>query len=326
MSHARLLLLDLPDPPSLPIDRGTRVREVGRGLLPLATPIGLRPDEHAPTRADSRRLISRVLEQGQRRFDLIVLHEQLHAGHSAFHARTYSDDGRGYSGGLQLEPRQIGLDRGRIALDDFHRWPLLHDPPIGHASRRDALLQPPIYPQASGDPGSLPAQGRGEPTPRSRALPCDQGLALRASLHSQSSIRFLLLLCGALFHQALGGFLLCIFLCVHCLAHNGLLGLEGTIGILRQSEQIRVIGNSANPEQAARRRGLSTALAYPRRFAPGAPRLELGTPCTTYSLVCCLTLLDSSASRLAQPLLPVAQGADVHVQQRCELRLAQADF
>jgi len=56
MSHARLLLLDLPDPPSLPIDRGTRVREVGRGLLPLATPIGLRPDEHAPTRADSRRL------------------------------------------------------------------------------------------------------------------------------------------------------------------------------------------------------------------------------------------------------------------------------
>src|SRR5438105_1024691 len=29
--------------------------------------------------------------------------------------------------------------------------------------------------QASGVPGSLPAQGRGEPTPRSRALPCDQG-------------------------------------------------------------------------------------------------------------------------------------------------------
>src|SRR5437016_1185725 len=155
MSHARLLLLDLPDPPSLPIDRATQVREVGRDPLLLATPIGLRPDENAPTRADSRRLISRVLEQGQRRFDLIVLHEQLHTGHSAFHARTYSDDGRGYSGGLQLEPRQIGLDRGRIALDDLHRWSLLHDPPIGHASA--GVM-------------SLPAQARGEPTPRSRAL------------------------------------------------------------------------------------------------------------------------------------------------------------
>src|SRR5207244_8237388 len=105
-------------------------------------------------------------------------------------------------------------------------------------------------------------------------------LALRASLHSQASIRFLLLLCGALFHQALGGFLLRIFLCVHCLAHNGLLGLEGRIGILRQSEQIRAIGNSANSEQAARRRGLPRTLACPRPFAPGAPRLELGTPCT----------------------------------------------
>src|SRR5207244_9955011 len=154
--------------PSLPIDRATRVPEVGRGLLPLAAPIGLRPDEHAPTRADSRRPISRVPEQGQRRFDLIVLHEQLHAGHSAFHARTYSDDDRGYSGGLQLEPRQIGLDRGRIALNDFPRWPLLHVPPIGHASRLFATLRPPIYPPASGVPASLPVQGRGEPTPRSR--------------------------------------------------------------------------------------------------------------------------------------------------------------
>src|SRR5205823_9190315 len=150
MSHARLLLLDLPGPPSLPIDRGTRVREVGGGLLPLAAPIGLRPDENAPTRAVSRWPISRVSEQGQRRFDLIVLHEQLHAGHSAFHARPYSDDDRGYSGGLQLAPRQIGLDRGRIALDDFHRWFLLHDPPIGHASA--GVI-------------SLSAQGRGEPTP-----------------------------------------------------------------------------------------------------------------------------------------------------------------
>jgi len=60
MSHARLLLLDLPDPPSLPIDRGTRVREVGRGPLPLAATIGLWPDEHAPTRAVSRQPISRV--------------------------------------------------------------------------------------------------------------------------------------------------------------------------------------------------------------------------------------------------------------------------
>src|SRR5437764_11963656 len=156
-----------------------------------------------------------------------------------------------------------------------------HDPPIGHASA--GVM-------------SLPAQGRGEPTPRSRALLVSKvGLTC---LHSQSSIRFLFLLCGALFHQALGGFLLRIFLCVHCLAHNGLLGLEGTIGILRQSEQIRVIGKSANSEQAARRRGgsadacaarsapnqsgLSRTLACPRRFAPGAPRLELGTPCTTY--------------------------------------------
>ena len=74
------------------------------------------------------------------------------------------------------------------------------------------------------------------------------------------------------------------------------------------------------------RAGFQGLWLAPKRFAPGAPRLELGTPCTTYSLVCCLTLLDSSASRLALPLLPVAQSADVHVQQRCELRLAQADF
>src|SRR5438874_5895409 len=77
MSHARLLLLDLPDPPSLPIDRGTRVREVGRGLLPLATPIGLRPDEHAPTRADSRRLISRVLEQDRKSTRLNSSHVEI---------------------------------------------------------------------------------------------------------------------------------------------------------------------------------------------------------------------------------------------------------
>lgn len=31
MSHARLLLLDLVDLPSLPIDRATQVREAGRG-------------------------------------------------------------------------------------------------------------------------------------------------------------------------------------------------------------------------------------------------------------------------------------------------------
>jgi hypothetical protein len=36
MSHARLLLLDLLDLPSLPIDRATQVREAGRGLLSLA--------------------------------------------------------------------------------------------------------------------------------------------------------------------------------------------------------------------------------------------------------------------------------------------------
>jgi len=73
-------------------------------------PMGLRPDEHAPTGADSRRPISRVLEHDQRRFDPIIRHEQSHTCHSAFHARTYSDDGRGYSGGLQREPRQIGFD------------------------------------------------------------------------------------------------------------------------------------------------------------------------------------------------------------------------
>src|SRR5207302_2414714 len=64
---------------------------------------------------------SRVLEQGQRRFDPIIRHEQLHTRHSAFHAGTYSDDGRGYSRGLQREPRQIGFDRSRIGLDGFHR-------------------------------------------------------------------------------------------------------------------------------------------------------------------------------------------------------------
>src|ERR1700757_1949196 len=54
-------------------------------------------------------------------------------------------------------------------------------------------------------------------------------LALRACLLARkSSVRFLFLLCGSLFHQALGGFLLRIFLRVHCLAHSGLLGLEGT--------------------------------------------------------------------------------------------------
>src|SRR2546421_11842337 len=51
------------------------------------------------TGADSRRPISRVLEHDQRRFDPIIRHEQLHTCQSAFHARTYSDDGRGYSRG-----------------------------------------------------------------------------------------------------------------------------------------------------------------------------------------------------------------------------------
>src|SRR5205807_8170802 len=69
------------------------------------------------------------------------------------------------------------------------------------------------------------------------------------------------------------GFLLRIFLCVHCLAHNGLLGLEGTIAILRQSEQIRVIGNSANSEQAARQRG-GSADACAARSAPNQSGLS----------------------------------------------------
>lgn len=43
MSHARLLLLDLVELPSLPIDRGTQVREAGRGLFDnLLQPLSLK--------------------------------------------------------------------------------------------------------------------------------------------------------------------------------------------------------------------------------------------------------------------------------------------
>jgi hypothetical protein len=67
------------------------------------------------TRCDRRRLISPVFEDGECRFDQIIRHEQLHACYSAFHARTYADDDRGYFGCVQCDPRQIGLDRrGRL--------------------------------------------------------------------------------------------------------------------------------------------------------------------------------------------------------------------
>src|SRR5207302_2821281 len=199
-----------------------------------------------------------------------------------------------YSGGLHLDPHQIGLDRCPIALDDFHR---LSSSPTNRSCvcRSDEFAS---------------ARARRTDAPLSSA-PCDQGRPYVPLYTRNPLFAFFSFFAARFSIRLLAGFFFASFFVSIALLITGLLGLEGTIGILHQSEQIRVIGNSANSEQAARRRGgsadacaarsapnqsgLSRTLACSRRFPPGAPRLELGTPCTTYALVCCLTLLDSSA-------------------------------
>lgn len=73
-------------------------------------------------RLSTNNRISRVSEHFQSRIDVIILHEQLHARRSAFHAGADSDDDGMYAGSVQRDPRQIRFEPGRICLYGLHRY------------------------------------------------------------------------------------------------------------------------------------------------------------------------------------------------------------
>jgi hypothetical protein len=67
---------------------------------------------------------SGTLEYPQSVFDPILRNEQLHSGCPPFHGGVDTDDGRGHAGGIQGDPRNLGVDACRVGLDDLHDdWP-----------------------------------------------------------------------------------------------------------------------------------------------------------------------------------------------------------
>jgi hypothetical protein len=79
----------------------------------------LRVEHHA---LESERILP-VPEHFQCLFNLIILHEQLHASRSPFHAGAHADNDRRYAGSIQRDPRDISFNSRRIVFDGFHRQP-----------------------------------------------------------------------------------------------------------------------------------------------------------------------------------------------------------